>query len=101
MIVWDKPKRVPMRDSRGQPGGGFHSYQESAEPRGYILNMVPYGDLCHMEAIHVDGDGRCTFIGRVADIPVVLRATRNEAAQKLRAACDDHAVSIQPAPAAP
>lgn len=101
MIRWADPRRVPVRDGRGQPGGGFHSFQESIEPRGYILNMVPFGDLCHMEAMHVDEDDRCTFIGRVGDIPVVLRATRNEAAQKLRAACEAHAVSSRPAPAAP
>lgn len=91
MITWEEPRREPIRDNRGQPTGQFHSFQVSRDPPGYIINLVPYGDLCHLQCLH--WGERITHIGTHENIDRRDRGGKNAAAAALRAACEAHATA--------
>lgn len=93
MIEWGPHEKVMVRLKNNLPTNFHHYFQRSVDPPGYIINLVPFNELCHLQCLYLPEGGGCVHIGTVSNIDRTDSVKKRAAAAKLRAACEVHAAT--------
>lgn len=100
MIQWGEHEKVMVRLKNNLPTNFHHYFQRSVDPPGYIINLVPFNELCHLQCLYIPEGGGCVHIGTISNIPRTDSIQKRRAAAKLRDACEAHATGASPSASA-